>query len=378
MIDRSIKKVILARLNDYPAVALIGPRQSGKTTLAKTLGPRYYDLELPEGRTRLDVQWPDLIKQTELIILDEAQSWPEIFPRIRSAIDQDRSRTGRFLLLGSVSPALMKQVSESLAGRLSMVELTPFLLDEVAPEQMDDLWLRGGYPEGGALAPSRFPQWQTDYLNLMTQRDLPNWGLPARPADTQRLIQMLTAVHGQLWNAHKLSQSLGVDHKTISTYVDYLAGCFLIRRLEPYHANLKKRLIKSPKIYWRDTGLLHSLLNITTFDQLLGHPTAGASWEGFVIEQIIGALSAKEISAKPFFLRTSDQKELDLILDFGQTTWAFEVKLTTGPSPGDVRQFDKTADLIKADKRILICRIPDPIESEQMIVTNLRSALSLL
>ncbi|MEJ5259230.1 MAG: ATP-binding protein [Anaerohalosphaeraceae bacterium] len=365
-------------MDSYPAVALLGPRQSGKTTLAKTLGPHYFDLELPEGRTRLDVQWPALIRKDELIVLDEAQSWPEIFPRIRSAIDEERQKNGRFLLLGSISPALMKQVSESLAGRLSLVELSPLLLIELTDNQLDDLWLFGGYPEGGIRNPAQFPQWQKDYLALLTERDLPNWGLPAKPFVTQRLLQMLAAVHGQLWNAHKLSESLGIDSKTLNTYMGYLTGCFLIRRLEPYYANLKKRLIKSPKIYWRDTGLLHSLLNLASFDQLLGHPAAGASWEGFVIEQILCTLSAKGKSAQAFFLRTSDQKELDLILDFGQTQWAFEIKLTSCPSPADVHQFNKTADLLGAEKRFLVCRIREPIESEQILVTNLPSVLSLL
>lgn len=365
-------------MKTYPAVAVIGPRQSGKTTFAKTFSSRYYDLELLDDRTRLDVQWPEIIKQKDLIILDEAQSWPQVFPRIRSAIDNERSRMGRFLLLGSVSPALMKQVSESLAGRLSLVELTPFLLSELSMNQMDNLWLYGGYPEGGILDPTRFPRWQKNYITLLTQRDLPNWGLPAKPPVTQRLLQMLSAVHGQLWNASKISQSLGVDYKTINTYIDYMTGSFLIRRLEPCHANLKKRLIKSPRIYWRDAGLLHAMLNITNFDQLLSHPTAGASWESFVIEQILGALQAKGQSYQPFFLRTSDQKEIDLILDFGQKTWAFEIKLTTNPSPGEVKQFDKIADQIGADKRIFVCRIPNPIESEQMNVTNLPGALSFL
>ncbi len=378
MINRSIKQILQSDLKTYPAVAVIGPRQSGKTTFAKTFSSRYYDLELLDDRTRLDVQWPEIIKQKDLIILDEAQSWPQVFPRIRSAIDNERSRMGRFLLLGSVSPALMKQVSESLAGRLSLVELTPFLLSELSMNQMDNLWLYGGYPEGGILDPTRFPRWQKNYITLLTQRDLPNWGLPAKPPVTQRLLQMLSAVHGQLWNASKISQSLGVDYKTINTYIDYMTGSFLIRRLEPCHANLKKRLIKSPRIYWRDAGLLHAMLNITNFDQLLSHPTAGASWESFVIEQILGALQAKGQSYQPFFLRTSDQKEIDLILDFGQKTWAFEIKLTTNPSPGEVKQFDKIADQIGADKRIFVCRIPNPIESEQMNVTNLPGALSFL
>ncbi len=261
---------------------------------------------------------------------------------------------------------------------MSLVELSPLLLVELNESRMDDLWIFGGYPEGGIQNPNRFPQWQKDYLTLLTERDLPNWGLPAKPFTTQRLIHMLAAVHGQLWNAKKLSESLGADRKTLNTYMDYLTGCFLIRRLDTYNANLKKRLIKSPKMYWRDSGLLHSLMNLTTFEQLLRHPAVGASWEGFVVEQILSTLSAKGKLAQAFFLRTSDQKELDLILDFGQTKWAFEIKLTSSPSPADVHLLKKNTDMIQADKCFLICRIPQPIESEQTTITNLPNALSFL
>jgi len=292
MIQRFVATELQHRLKASPAVALVGPRQCGKTTLAWSLGGNYFDLEQPADRVKLDLQWDQLTAGNTLIILDEAQSWPEVFPRLRGAIDKDRKRTGRFLLLGSVSPTLMVKVSESLAGRLALLELTPFLLKEIPADHQQRLWLCGGFPDGGVLGQNRFPRWQDDYLTLLAERDLPNWGLTARPQTTTRFLKMLAALHGQPWNASQLGSSLSLDGKTVSSYLDYLTGAFLIRRLLPYQGNIRKRLVKRPKVYWRDTGLLHAQLNITTVDALLSHPAVGASWEGFVIEQIIGSLSA--------------------------------------------------------------------------------------
>ena len=183
MIKRSVQRQISKRLRDYPALALVGPRQSGKTTLAKSLGGAYFDLEQESERLRLDLEWEKVAAGKELLILDEAQSWPDVFPRLRGAIDGDRKRMGRFLLLGSVSPSLMVQVSESLAGRLSLIELTPLLLSELETKASQNRrWLCGGYPDGGVLEPKHYPQWQLDYLALLTQRDLPAWGLPVKPS----------------------------------------------------------------------------------------------------------------------------------------------------------------------------------------------------
>src|SRR5712691_781305 len=207
-----------SRLAHYPAVAMLGPRQSGKTTLARGLSRRYYDAEQPADRVRLDLDWEAVTAGRELTVIDEAQSWPELFPRLRAAIDLDRRRNGRFLLLGSVSPALMREVSESLAGRLARVELTPFLLPELGGNALPRLWLTGGFPDGGALRARRFPVWQRDYLALMAQRDLPTWGLPARPQVTDRLLHMLSAVQGQPWNASALGQSLGLGYHTVNGY----------------------------------------------------------------------------------------------------------------------------------------------------------------
>ncbi len=358
VIPRQIRRQLSERLKASPAVALVGPRQSGKTTLAQSMRGVYFDLERVEDRLRLDLEWEVLVAGKELAILDEAQAWPDVFPRLRGAIDRDRRRMGRFLLLGSVSPALMVQVSESLAGRLSIVELTPFLWTEMkAKLSRERRWLCGGYPDGGVLAPNQYPRWQLDYLALLAQRDLPMWGLPAKPQTTDRLLRMLAAVHGQTWNASQVSQSMGLSYQTVNSYVNYLVNAFLIRKLQPYQANLRKRLVKSPKVYWRDSGLLHALLNVSDERALIAQPWVGASWEGFVIEQAIGELSSRGCAFEAYYFRTSDQYELDLVLDHGRERWAVEVKLTASPSPADMARLDQTADLIGASRRFLVSKV---------------------
>ena len=371
MIDRKITSLVEKRLNQYPAVAFVGPRQSGKTTLAQSLKGEYFDLENEADKVTLDVNWDKLVSGSRLIILDEAQEWPEVFKRLRGVIDKDRKRNGRFLLLASVSPALMQHVSESLAGRMGLLELTPFMWSELPSQKHDQLWLRGGYPDGGILQPDRYPQWQQQYLELLAMRDLPHWGLPAKPQMTLRLIKMLAAVHGQTLNASQLGQSLDIVYKTVKSYLEYLEGAFLIRQLQPFHANLKKRLIKSPKIYWRDSGLLHALLNVTDTQELFHQPWVGASWEGFVIEQIIGALKLKDSFFTPYFLRTGDQYEIDLVLDFGKQRWAIEIKLTSSPTVSDMQRLNKVADMIDASRRVMISRTSQNTDNGNVISCNL-------
>jgi len=371
MLKCGIAGALRARLARYPAVALVGPRQAGKTTLARSFRGAYFDLEQESDRLRLDLQWHSLVAGRGLVILDEAQSWPDVFPRLRGAIDGAPRRTGRFLLLGSVSPGLMTRVSESLAGRLSLVELTPLTASELPPQRLQALWLRGGYPAGGILRAGRYPQWQHDYLALLVQRDLPTWGLPARPEVTQRLLRMLAAAHGQIWNASQIGQGLGLAYHTVNHYTDYLEGAFLIRRLPPYVPNLRKRLVKSPKVYWRDTGLLHALLQVRTEHDLLAHPGVGASWEGFVVEQVLAAFQQADRPLQPMFLRTSDQVEIDLVLDLGRRPWAVEIKLTSAPGPEDFARLDKAAALIGADRRILISQTRRTVAEGNRISCNL-------
>ena len=378
MIPRIYRRQLRDKLGKFPAVALIGPRQCGKTTLARQLGGVYFDMETAGSEARLDAEWDALAGGSKLVIIDEAQQAPQVFSRLRGTIDADRKRNGRFLLLGSVSPALMENVSESLAGRLGLVRMTPFILPELKARQMDDLWLRGGYPDGGILAPSMFPEWQESYLELLATRDLPTWGLPAKPKQTLRLLAMLAVVHGQPLNASQIGASMALNHKTILSHSDFLEGAFLIRRLQPFSTNIRKRLVKTPQLFWRDSGLLHALMGVSNLEQLYRQPWLGQSWEGFVIEQTLTTLLAADKRVQPYFLRTSDGYELDLVLDWGTKRWAVEIKLTSNPASAMVDRLNQTADMIDATRRVLVCRVARKIETEQLLVASLPAWLKTL
>ena len=378
MIAREMTALVRARLKDYPAVGLVGPRQTGKTTLARALSPVYFDLEQPAERIRLDLQWNALMKQRKLVVLDEAQAWPEVFPRLRGAIDAERKRVGRFLLLGSVSPSLMRHVSESLAGRLGLVELAPLLCSEMPAVPLAERWLLGGFPEGGVTGGGRFPQWQLDYLTLLAQRDLPVWGLPAKPAVTDRLLRMTAAVHGQIWNASQVGQSLGLSYHTVNSYVDFLEGAYLLRRLPPWLPNLKKRLVRAPRVYWRDSGLLHALLGVRDPADLLHQPWVGASWEGFVIGQVVEMLAARGVTVAPHYFRTADGYEVDLVFKLGRRLWAVEVKLTSSPAQTDFARFNAAADLIGADRRVLVAQVAETVFNGRSGIASLPGLLELL
>jgi len=272
----------------------------------------------------------------------------------------------------------MKQVSQSLAGRLGILELSPFLSQEIPEKPVDDIWFYGGFPDGGVLSSELYLHWQNNYLTMMTQRDLPHWGLPARPQVTLKLLKMIAAVHGQNFNASQIGQALGLNYQTINTYMDYVTGCYIMRLLEPYSVNIKKRLVKAPKVYWRDSGLLHAVMKVKTLNELFECPWVGASWEGFVIEQIISHLQAHGKIFTPYYLRTSDQYEIDLVLDLGSELCAVEIKLTSCPSSKMTSRFNKAADLIKARHRIMISRTEDTIDGGFFISTNLTSAINIL
>ena len=382
MILREISTHINKLLKDYPTVVLLGPRQCGKTTLARSFKSHYFDLEQESERIRLNLEWDELTSHKELLILDEVQLDPEIFRRLRGTIDADRKRMGRFLLLGSVAPHLIRETSQSLAGRAALIELTPFSFKEVilskkSPKNMRSLWLYGGFPDGGFLKRSHFPEWQKNYLTLLAQGDFPLWGLPANPQTMLRMMKMLAHFHGGVWNASKIGGALGLNYKTVNSYLDFLENTFLIRKLMPFHANIKKRLVKSPKVYWRDTGLLHNLLNINQFEDLVAHPQAGMSWEGFVIEQIITALSYTYPSFSPFFFRTSDGYELDLVIDLNyKERWAFEIKLTSCPTLQDLEALEKAGNFIQASKKILISQVKTSTENKDTMSSHLKEVIT--
>jgi predicted AAA+ superfamily ATPase len=338
MIERRIMPELVQMLDSTPAVALLGPRQVGKTTLALEVAERrpsiYLDLESDADRARLAE--PELyLGQYEdvLVILDEVHRLPNLFQNLRGLIDrgsrQDR-KAGRFLLLGSASLDLLRQSGETLAGRIAYLELRPVDGLEVAPEELDALWTRGGFPDSFLASSDHASQrWRQDFIRTYLERDIPQLG-PRIPAETlRRFWTMLAHKQSALLNAADFARSLGVDGKTVASYLDLFVDLLLVRRLEPWHANAGKRLVKSPRVYVRDSGIAHTLLGLATLNDVLGHPVAGASWEGFVIETLIAAAPAGTVSA---FYRTAAGAEIDLVLTLpGQRIWAIEIKRSMTP-----------------------------------------------
>lgn len=324
------------RLQHNPVVAILGPRQCGKTTLAGHLVKEfkksiYLDLENPADLAKLDDPLAFFsLHKDDLVCLDEIQRAPDLFATLRSIIDA-RDRNGQFLILGSAGRDLIQQSSESLAGRISYLELTPFLLPEIGVEKKGDsreLWLRGGFPRSFLATDSNISfEWRQDFIRTFLERDIGMLGFRMPPVRLNRFWKMCAHVHGSLLNASKLADSLGVSSHTIRTYVELLEHTFMLRILLPDAPNLKKRLVRSPKIYIRDSGILHALLGIHTHDDLLSHPVLGASFEGFALENILA--SAKNY--EPSFYRTAAGAEIDLVLRSGQRTLAFELKSSIVP-----------------------------------------------
>jgi uncharacterized protein len=338
MISRQELPSLIEELQNSPAVALLGPRQVGKTTLAlevtKTIPGIYLDLESERDRAKL--AQPELYLSDhlgQLVILDEIHRAPGLFPVLRGLIDQARrtgKRAGQYLLLGSASLDLLHQSGETLAGRIAYLELGPLQILETGADTMDSLWLRGGFPES-LMAPSnvRSLRWRQNFIRSYLERDIPQFG-PRIAADTLRRFWTMLAHHQSgLLNVAQLARNLGVDGKTAQSYIDLLCDLLLVRRLPPWHANIGKRLVKSPKVYVRDSGLVHALLDIETRETLLSHPVVGASWEGFVIENLIACAPA---SVTPHFYRSSGGAEIDLLLAWpGGELWAIEVKRSLAP-----------------------------------------------
>jgi uncharacterized protein len=332
---RLLLQQALEQLTFAPAVALLGPRQVGKTTLAAAIASQFknaisLDLQLAGDREKLVPGSGFLTAhRNDLVILDEVQYVPEVFAQLRPEIDAQR-QPGRFLLLGSASGRLLQQSSESLAGRISYLELTPFQLQEVGEPQLQKLWSRGGFPVS-FTAPSEALSlaWRTDFIATFLNRDMKEFGISVPAQTMHRFWRMTAHLQGQLLNSSAIAASLGgISHTTVNRYVDSLVDTMMLRRLEPHFANVGKRLVKSPKVYVRDSGLLHALLNISNADALVGHPSAGHSWEGFMVEQI-AALAPKGSSIG--FYRTAAGAELDVVVETGSKKYGFEIKFSTAP-----------------------------------------------
>ena len=338
MIYRRLTSILLARLDAMPAVGLLGPRQSGKTTLALSVGvPRdavYLDLESESDRGKLAEPEAYLSAHLDrLVILDEIHRAPGLFPILRGLIDRSRRagrKAGQYLLLGSASLDLLRQSGETLAGRIAYLELAPLDALEALALPLDELWLRGGFPESLlARDDATSLHWRQDFIRTYLERDIPQFG-PRLPAETlRRLWAMLAHNQGGMLNSALLARNLGLDVKTINSYLDLLVDLLLVRRLPPWHANLGKRLVKAPRIFVRDSGLVHALTGVPDRETLLSHPILGPSWEGMVIENLIAAAPDQ---AEPFFFRTAGGAEIDLLLAWPDgSLWAIEVKRSLAP-----------------------------------------------
>ncbi len=335
-VDRNIESFLKLNLRSFPAVVLLGTRQCGKSTLVKRMAADF------DSFVYLDLQnYLDMNKLTDLnlfftanrhstVCLDEVQLMPALFSFLRSEIDNDR-RNGRFILLGSASRHLMQNTSESLAGRVGLVTLTPFTYFEVSKLQDFELskhWFRGAYPDSFLAETDEISKlWIDNYIRTYIERDIPQLGIQVPPLHLRRLLMMLSHVHGQLVNLSKIGESLGTTHTTVRKYIDLFEQTFVLRTLLPYELNVKKRLVKSPKIYIRDSGILHRLLAIDDFNALLGNPIAGSSWEGYAIENIITHM--KDFT--PYFYRSSSGNEIDLVLEKGDIKVAIEFKMSSAP-----------------------------------------------
>lgn len=366
MIPRKLTDNLVAALQNMPAVALLGPRQVGKTTLALEIAKSithkpvsYLDLELDSDLAKFDDAEAFLKTfDNQLLIVDEVQLKPNLFKVLRGLIDI-RIRAGensnQFLLLGSASQDLLQKTSETLAGRIRYLELSPFSALEVFGQNplefsSEKLWFRGGYPKS-YLAPDEHEswKWRSDFISTYVQRDIAQFGINIPSARMMKFWKMLSHYHGQQINMSSMGKSLEVSHATIRNYLDVLTDLYMVRQLQPWAGNTKKRLVKSPKIYIRDTGLLHHLQSISEYDDLLGHPMLGASWEGFVIENILGCLSDEWTAS---YFRSSAQTEIDLILEKSQEIWAIEIKRSAAPkiSPG----FHRACKEINATKKFVV------------------------
>lgn len=361
-LPRLLEHPIQDALAKYPVVALLGPRQCGKSTLAKKIlsglgRSAYLDLERPSDRAKLqDAEAYFETNRSVLICLDEVQRAPDIFPVLRAMVD-DKRRPGQFLVLGSASRDLLRQSSESLAGRIAYLELTPFLAME-APSGatvQQRLWLRGGFPKSfQAASDADSIEWRQNFIRTFLERDVPALAPGISPASIERLWSMCAHWHGQLVNYSRLAGSLGVSDNTVRSWLELLAGAFLVRLLPPFAANFGKRLVKAPKVYLRDSGLLHALLGLDSNEELHGHPVYGASWEGFAMENILARLRP---GVRASFYRDSNGTEIDLVLERGAKRMAVEFK--AGLAPELTRSFANALEALGSPKAYMVSRAAD-------------------
>lgn len=361
MLQRRIIQKLQATIAQVPAVALLGARQVGKTTLAKTIAREidsiYLDLEAPEDLLKLSDPSSFLSAHADkMVILDEIQRSPELFPVLRGLIDRNREqgrRAGQFLLLGSASMDLMHQSSESLAGRISYLEMSGLNLAEIDDNRQErqTLWLRGGFPDSYlAIDDDLAMDWLENLVRTYLERDIPQMGFHVPATRLRRLWTMLAHLQGETVNYSKLASNLEVDAKTVTNYIDILVDLLLVRRLEPWHTNVKKRLVKSPRYYVRDSGILHRLLGINSNDALLSNPVLGKSWEGFVIENIHSILPNR---AETYFYRTAAGAEIDLVVKMPSSEiWAIEIKYGVAPKIG--KHYSQTCDDVGATYKYIL------------------------
>ena len=332
MIYRSRYLEYLANaINRSPITALLGPRQAGKTTLARLLTEgrpaTFFDLESQPDVRRLQNPELALSSLDGLVVIDEIQVMPELFAALRVVVDRPQNRA-RFLILGSASPDIVKNVSETLAGRVEFVELDPFDLTEVGAEHWRMLWVRGGFPRAFLAASDEdSAAWREGFMRTFLERDIPQLGFVIPAASMRRFWTMLAHYHGQTWNASELGRAMGLSDKTVRSYLDLLTGAFMVRQLQPWYANISKRQVRAPKIYLRDTGLLHGLLGLSDWNSLLAHPRVGASWEGFAIEQALRVIRP----AEAYFWATHGSAELDLLVFHHGRRYGFEAKFSEAP-----------------------------------------------
>lgn len=332
MIPRSaFVELLKTALKRSPVTALLGPRQCGKTTLAKMVSQRieatYYDLESQQDIARLQNPEMTLASARGLVIIDEIQRMPSLYNVLRVVVDQGGDAS-RFLILGSASAEVVRHVSESLAGRVEFVDLSGFTIDEIGPEHALKLWVRGGFPRSYlADSDEDSSAWREGFIRTFLERDIPQLGITIAAPAMRRFWTMLAHYHGQTWNASELSRSMGMSDKTVRAYLDILTGTYMVRQLQPWYENIRKRQVKAPKIYIRDTGLLHNLLVLPNHHALTGHPRVGASWEGFVLEQVLQILRPVEA----YFWSTYQGAEIDLLFPYEGRRFGVEIKYSESP-----------------------------------------------